>query len=130
VDSGLRHQVGLELGDVDVQSAVESQGCSQGGDDLSDQSVQVGLGGSLDVQVASADVVDSLVVEHDCDVGVLQQGVGGQHGVVRLNHSGGDLGGGVDGESELGLLSVVDGESLQEQRSESGSGSSSNSVED
>jgi len=130
VDSGLRHQVGLELGDVDVQGAVESQGCGQGGDDLSDQSVQVGLGGSLDVQVASADVLDSLVVEHDSDVGVLQQGVGGQHGVVGLNHSGGDLRGRLHGESELGLLSVVDGESLQEQRSESGSGSSSNGVED
>jgi len=36
----------------------------------------------------------------------------------------------VDGEFELGFLAVVNGKSLQEERSESGSGSSSEGVED
>jgi len=62
VDSGLRHQVGLELSHIHVQGSVESQGGSQGRDDLSDESVQVGLGRPLDIQVSSANVVDSLVV--------------------------------------------------------------------
>jgi len=56
--------------------------------------------------------------------------VGGEHGVVGLNDGGGDLGGGVDGEAELGLLAVVDGESLEEERTETGAGTTTNGVED
>jgi len=92
VNTGLWHQVGLELGDIHVQGSVESQRGGQRGDDLCNQPVQVGLGGALDVQVASADVLDGLVVEHDCHVGVLQQRVGREHRVVGLHDSGGHLG--------------------------------------
>lgn len=51
--------------------------------------------------------------------------MGGQNGVVGLNDGSGDLRGGIDGESELGLLSVVDGESLEEEGSQSGTGTTS-----
>ena len=108
MNSGVGDEVGLELSHIDVEGTIESEGGSQRGDDLSDESVQVGVGGSLDVEVSSADVVDSLVVEHDGDVGVLEEGVGGEHGVVWLNDGSGDLGGRIDGETELGLLAVVD----------------------
>ena len=130
MDTGVGHQVGLELSDIDVEGTVESERGGQGGDNLSDESVQVGVGGSLDVEVSAADVVHGLVVEHDGDVGVLEEGVGGEHGVVWLNNSGGDLGRGVDGEAELGFLSVIDGESLEEERAESGSGTTTDGVED
>jgi len=130
VDSGVRNQVGLELGHIDVEGTVESEGGGQGGDDLGDQSVKIGVGGSLDVEVSSADIVDSFVVEHNGHIGVLQEGVSGQDGVVRLNDGSGDLGRGIDGETELGLLSVVDGESLQEEGTESGSGTTTDGVED
>jgi hypothetical protein len=119
VDSWIWDQVGLELGDIDVQGTVESEGGSQGGDDLSDQSVEVGVGWSLNVEVSSADVIDGLVVKHDGDISVLEEGVGGQNGVVWLNDGSGDLRRWVDGEAELGLLSVIDGESLEEEGSES-----------
>ena len=56
--------------------------------------------------------------------------MGSEDRVVRLNNSGRDLRGGVDGELKLGFLAVVNGKSLQEERSESGSGSSSEGVED
>ena len=56
--------------------------------------------------------------------------MGGEHGVVGLNDGGGDLGGGVDGESELGLLTVIDGESLEEEGSETGTGTTTDGVED
>jgi len=46
---------------------------------------------TLNVQGATADVVDGLVVEHDGNISVLQQGVGGQHRVVRLNDGVGHL---------------------------------------
>ena len=130
MDSWVWHQVGLELGDIHVKGSIESEGSGQRGDNLSNESVQVGVGWSLDVQVSSADIVDGLVIKDDCDISVLKEGMGGEHGVVWLNNGGGDLWGWVDGESELGFLTVIDGESLEEKGSESGSGSSSNGVED
>lgn len=130
VDSWVWHQVGLELGDVDVEGTIESEGGSQGRDDLRDESVQVGVGWSLDVELSSANIVDGLVVQHDGNVSVLQEGVGGQDGVVRLDDSGRDLRRWVHGETELGLLAVVDRESLEEEGAESGSGTTTDGVED
>ena len=46
---------------------------------------------------------------------MLQRGVGVQDRVVRLHDGGGHLGGGVDGEPQLGLLAVVHGQSLHQQ---------------
>ena len=130
MDTWVSHQVGLELSDIDVEGTIESEGGSERGDNLSNKSVQVGVGWSLNVEVSSADIVDGLVVEHNSDIGVLKERVGGEDGVVWLNNGGGDLWGWVDGESELGLLSVINRESLEEERSETGSGTTSDGVED
>jgi hypothetical protein len=130
MDPGVRDKVGLEFSDINVEGTIESEGGSQGRDDLGDQSVEVGVGGTLNVEVSAADVVHGLVVEHDGDVGVLKEGVSGQDRVVGLNDGGGHLGGRVDGETELGFLAIVDGESLEEERSETGSGTATNGVED
>ena len=130
MDPGVGHQVSLELSQINVQGTIESEGSGDGGDDLSNQPVQVGVGRSLDVKVPSADIVDGLIVDHEGTVGVLQGGMGSQDRVVGLNDSGGDLGRGVDGELQLGLLSVVNAEPLAEQRGQTGSGTSTEGVED
>ena len=78
MNSWVGHQVGLEFSDVDVQGTVESQRGSQRGNDLGNQSVEVGVGGSFNVQVSSADVVDGFVVQHHADISVLQQRMGGE----------------------------------------------------
>jgi hypothetical protein len=44
VDTRLGHQVGLELGEVDVQGTIEPQRSSQRRDDLEDETVQVRVG--------------------------------------------------------------------------------------
>merc|ERR1712200_164189 len=130
VDPGVGHQVGLELSEVNVEGTVEPQrGCDRG-NNLADQPVQVGVGGPLDVQVATADVVDSLVVHHEGTVGVLKGGVGGQDGVVRLDNSSGNLGRGVDGKLQLRLLAIVNRETFHEERSETGSSAAAKRVED
>ena len=92
MDSWVGHQVGLELSNIDVQGTVESEGGSQGGDNLSNESVQVSVGGSLNIEVSSADIVNGFVIEHDCNISVFEEGVSREHRVVWLNHSGGDLG--------------------------------------
>jgi len=130
MDSGVGHQIGLEFSDIHIQGTVESQRGSQRRDDLGHQSVEVGVGGSLDIQLSSADVVDGFVVQHDGHIGVFQQGVSGQDGVVRFHNGSGYLGRGVHSEAQLGFLAVVHGKSFQEEGSESGSSSSTDGVED
>merc|ERR1712005_15230 len=129
VDAGVWHQVGLELSHIDVERTIESEGGGQRGDHLGDQTVQVGVGGALDVEAATADVVQGLVVKHDGHIGVLEEGVGGEHSVVGLHDSGGHLGGWVAAEGQLGLLAVVHGQTLEEERAEARAGTSTNSVE-
>merc|ERR1712062_355576 len=129
VDPGVGHQVGLELSQVHVQGSVEPQGGSDGGHNLADQPVEVGVRWPLNVQVAPADVVDGLVVNHEGAVGVLQGGVGGQDGVVGLDHSSGNLGSRVDGELKLALLAVVHGQPLHEQGCKARSGATSEGME-
>jgi len=130
MDSGVGHQVSLEFSDIDVEGTVKSEGSGQRGDNLSNESVKVGVGRSLDIEVSSADIVSGLVIEHNGNIGVLKEGVSGEHGVVRLDDSGGDLGRGVHGETELGLLTVINGESLEEEGTKTGSGTTTNGVED
>jgi len=120
----------LEFGDIDVKGTIESKGSGKGGDNLGNESVQVGVGWSLDIEVSSADIIDGFVINHNGDIGVLKEGVSGEDGVIWLNNGGGDLWGWIDGESELGFLTVIDGKSLEEERSETGTGSSTDGVED
>jgi hypothetical protein len=61
---------------------------------------------------------------------VLQGGVSGQDGVVRLNNSGSVLGSRVDTELKLGLLAVVDGQTLHQESTETGTGTTTEGVED
>jgi hypothetical protein len=130
MDSWVWDQVGLEFSDIDVEGTIESERGSQRGDDLSNESVQVGVSGSLDIELSSADIVDSFVVEHNSDISVLKEGVSGEDGVVRLNDGSGDLRRWVDGETEFGFLAVIDGESFQKKRSETRTSTTTNSVED
>jgi len=129
MDSGVGHQVGLELSDINVECTIESEGGSQGGDNLGNESVQVGVGGSLDVEVSSADVINGFVIEHDSDISVLEERVGCKDGVVGLNNGGRDLRGRIDGETKLGFLTIIDGESLEEEGAETGSSSTTDGVE-
>ena len=130
VDAGVGDQVGLELVDVDVEGAVEAERRGEGGDDLRDEAVKVGVGGALDVEVAAAHVVEGLVVEAEGAVGVLEEGVGGEDGVVGLDDGRGDLRGWADGEAELGLAAVVHREALEEEAAQAGAGAAAGGVED
>ena len=129
VDTGVGDQVGLELVQVDVERTIETQGSGDGGDNLGNQAVQVLVAGALDSEVTAADVVDGLVVNHEAAVGVLQGGVGGQDGVVGLHDGGSVLRGGVNAEFQLGLLAVVNGETLHQESTETRTGTTTEGVE-
>ena len=130
VDTGVGDQVSLELVQVDVEGTVEAERSSDGGNNLSDQTVQVLVAGTLNAEVAAANIVDGLVVDHEGAVGVLEGGVSGQDGVVGLNNGGGVLRSRVDTELKLGLLAVVDGQTLHQESTESGTSTTTEGVED
>ncbi len=130
VNTGVGHQVGLELSDIDVQGTIETKRGSNGGDNLGDQSVKVGVGGAVDIEGTFADIVDGLIVEHESHISVLKKRMGGEHGVVGLYDGSGHLRGGVDAEVKFAFLSIVYGETLEKEGAKTGSCSSTNRVED
>merc|ERR1719242_2343217 len=130
MDPGVGHQVGLELCQVHVEGPIEPQGGCDGGDDLADQPVQVGVRGPVNVQVATADVVDGLVVHHEGAVRVLEGGVSREDRVVRLDNCSSHLRCWVDGKLKLGLLAVVHRESLHKKRSEARASAATEGMED
>ena len=67
---------------------------------------------------------------HERAVGVLESGVSRQDGVVGLDDGVGHRRRGVYGELELGLLAVVGGETLENERTETGTSSTTERVED
>jgi hypothetical protein len=130
VNTGVRNEVRLELSKIHVESTIEAERGGDGGDDLTNETIQVRVGGALNVEVATADIVKGLVVDHEGTVGVLEGGVGGENRVVRLDNSGGHLGSRVHGELELGLFAVVYGETLHEEGGETRTRTTTEGVEE
>lgn len=92
------HHVDSKLAKIGVQLARETQRDSDAGHDSRNEVVKVAVRGVRKLQRAHADVVKSLVVNTEGLVGVLDQLVNGEGGVVGLNDGVGNLGGGYDGE--------------------------------
>lgn len=130
VDTRVRDQVGLELVQVDVEGTVEAQGRGDRADDLGNQAVEVLVARARDVEVATADVVDGLIVDKESAVGVLDRAVGRQDGVVRLNNGGRHARRRVNGELELALLAVFGGQALEEEGAEARASTTAKGVED
>ena len=76
VDPGVGDQVGLELVQIHVKGSIKPQRGGDVGHDLRVEAGQVGVGGALDIKVPPADVIDSLVVDHEGTVTVLEGNVG------------------------------------------------------
>lgn len=130
VNTGVRHQVGLEFVQINVKGTIETKGRGDRADDLSDQAVQVLEAGTGNVQVTAANVVDSFVVNQESAVRVLNGAVGGENGVIGFDDSSRDTRGWVDGELELALLGVVSSKALEEKSTETGSSTTTERVED
>jgi len=113
VDAWVGHQVGLELGDVDVKGTIESERSRQRRHNLGSQAVEISVSRALNVKVAAAYVVKGLVIETESAISVLKKGMCGQHVIVRLDHSSCYLRCRRDSERQLGLSSVIDGKALQ-----------------
>ena len=63
VDTGERYQVGLELVQINVQGSIETKRGRDGGNNLSNEAVQVSEAGGGDAQSLLANVVKSFVID-------------------------------------------------------------------
>ena len=63
VDTGERHQVGLELVQINVQGSIETKRGRDGGNNLSNETVQVSEAGGGYAQSLLANVVKSFVID-------------------------------------------------------------------
>jgi hypothetical protein len=126
----IRHQVRLELAQVHIQMPVESQRRRDGRHHLRNQAIQRIMVRARDVQVALADIVDSLIIDQERAVGILDGAVRRQDRIVRLHHGRARLRRGVHCELELRLLRKVRREALQQQRAEAGASAAAEGVED
>jgi hypothetical protein len=107
VNARVWHKVGLELVQVDIEGSVKAQTGGNGADDLSNQAVQMLIVGTGNIQATTADVIDSLVVNKERAVGVLDRAVGGEDSVVRFDDGRRDARSRVHSEFELALLAIV-----------------------
>merc|ERR1719183_3348491 len=110
--------------------AIEAERRRQGRDHLRQQTVQVRVGRALNVQIASADIVEGFIVHLVRDVRVLEERVHAKYRIVRLHARRGDLRAAPDREGDLGLLAVVDGEALEEQAAKAGAGAAAAGIKD
>jgi len=129
VDAWVGHKVGLELRNINVQGTVEAKRSSQGGNNLGNKSVQVGVSRSLNVQISAAHIIQSLVIKTESAISVLEEGMGGQDVVVGLNNCGRHLGGRGNSEGELGLAAIIDRESLEKKRTQSRTSTTTSGME-
>lgn len=130
MDTRVGDQVGLELVQIDVEGTVKSKRRGDRADDLGDQAVQVLVVGTGNVKVASANIVNGLVVNQESAVRVLDGAVGGQNSVVRLNNGCGHTRSWVNGKLELALLAVLGRKPLEEKSTKTGTGTTTEGVED
>lgn len=130
VNTWVRNQVSLEFVQVDVQGTIETERRGDGADNLGDQAVKVVVRWARDTQVLTADLENSIVVDKESTVRVLNCRVSRENSVVWLNNSSADTWSWVDSKLKLALLAVVLGDTLLEKSTETRTGSTTEGVED
>jgi hypothetical protein len=98
METGEGDQVDSQLSEVRVQLTGESQAAGNTGHGGRDQVVEVTIGGGGQLEGSEADIVEGFVIDDHTFVGVFDQLMDRQGGVVRFNDGVRHLGGGDNGE--------------------------------
>ena len=99
METGEGDQVHGELSEVGVELTGESEAAGNTGKSGGDEMVKITVGGGGELEGSEADIVKGLVVNAHDLIGVLDELMDREGGVVGLNDGIGDLGGWHDGES-------------------------------
>jgi hypothetical protein len=125
-----RHHVDGELSEIRVQLTGETETGGDTGHDSRNEVVEVTVGGVGKLQGAHANIVEGLVIDTEGLVGVLDQLVDGESGIVGLNDGVGDLGGGNDGEGGHHSVGEFLADLGNEQSTHTGTGTTTERVGD
>lgn len=130
VESWEWDQVDGQLSQVRVELSWESEAAGDSGHGGGDEVVKISVGWGGQLQGSEADIVEGLVIDDHALIGVLDQLVDGEGGVVWLNDGIGDLGGWDDRESFHDSVWVLFSDLGDQEGSHTGSGTSSQGVGD
>ena len=128
VETGEGDQVNSQLAKIRIKLTRETERASDTAHDLGDKTVQVTVGGGVQLQSFVADLVQGFVIDTEHLISVLNKLVEGQGGVVRLDNGVGDLGGGNDGEGAHHTVGVLFTDFGDEECSQTRSGSTTERV--
>jgi len=128
VKSRERHHVDSQFSEIGVQLTGESEAGGDTAHGGADEMVQVTVGGRGELERSEADVVEGLVVDTVGLVGVLDQLVDGEGGVVGLDDGVADLWRWHDGEGVHDSVGVLLSDFTDEQSSHAGTGTATETV--
>jgi len=123
VKSGEGNHVDGKLSEIGVELTRESKAGGDTGHGDGDEVVQVTVGGGGELEGSEADVVKGFVIDAVGLIGVLDELVHGEGGVVGLDNGVGDLGGGNDREGVHHSVGVLFSDLGDEEGSHTGAGS-------
>jgi len=93
-----RNHVDGQLSEIRVELTRESKAGGDTRHDSGDQVVKISIGWVGELQGPDADIVESLVIDTEGLIRILNQLMNGEGGIIWLDNSVGDLGGWNDGE--------------------------------
>merc|ERR1719272_246415 len=130
MESGEGDQVDGEFPEIGVELTGESEAASHTGEGGGDEMVKITVGGGGELEGPEADIVKGLVVNAHNLIGVLDELMHGEGGVVGLDDGVGDLGGWHDGEGAHNSVGVFLTDLGDKEGSHSGSGTATKRVGD
>ena len=130
METGEGDKVDSELSQVRVELTGESEATGNTGKSSGDEMVKITVGGGGELEGSEADIVKSFVINAHNLIGVLNELMDGEGGVIWLNDGIGNLGGRHDGESGHDSVWVFLSDLGDEESSHTGSGTTTEGVGD
>merc|ERR1711975_116636 len=130
METGEGDEVDSELSEIGVELTWESKAASDTGESSRDQMVKITVGWGGELEGSEADIIKGLVINAHNLIGVFDELMDREGGVVWLNDGIRDLWGWHDGESSHDSIWVLFSDLGDEEGSHSGSSSSTEGVGD
>merc|ERR1712100_734021 len=128
METGEGDQVNGELSEIGVELTGESEAAGDTGEGGRDEMVKITVGGGGELEGSEADIVEGFVINAHDLIGVLDELMDREGGVVRLNDGIRDLGGRHDGEGDHLSIGVLLSDLGDEEGSHTGAGTTTERV--
>jgi hypothetical protein len=129
VKTRIRDKNSGEVVDIHIERSRETKRGSQGRNNLRNKSVDILVRRTFDIKGSAAYIVKRFIVQVEGKIRILKKRVCREHSIVGLYNRRRYLRRGRNGKTHLGLTAEVNGKTLQEKRSKTGTSSSSGRVE-